>query len=64
MKNIDLNPGGLIGGLLCGGIAAAIIFSNDDANKAGRSAKLAILALIVGATVGNFLWGKVFPKDQ
>lgn len=65
MKNIELNPGGIIGALLCAGITAAVIFSNVDVNDAGRGAyKMPIVALCGGAFAGNFLWGKMFKKDK
>lgn len=65
MKNFDLNVGGLIGALLFGGIAGALVFTNIDVEKAGRGAyRFPIIALIVGAVVGNFLWGLVFNKDK
>ncbi|MBX3451217.1 MAG: hypothetical protein KF777_16745 [Planctomycetaceae bacterium] len=63
MNNIDLNLGGLIGALACGGIAAAIVFSTLDTTNSGRGPyKLVIFALIGGALAGNFLWGLVFKK--
>lgn len=65
MKNVDLNPGGFIGALVCGGIAAAITFSNFDVNTAGRGTyRLPILAVIGGAFAGNFLWGVIVKKDS
>jgi hypothetical protein len=67
MKNIDLNPGGLIGALACAGIYAAIvfpsvdIFSSVDITKTGYwPYKLMVFALIGGAFAGNFLWGLFF----
>jgi hypothetical protein len=63
VKNIDLNPGGLIGALACGGITAAVVFSSIDAADTGRGPyKFIIFALIGGAFAGNFLWGLVFKK--
>lgn len=66
MKNIDLNAGAVIGALACGGIAAAVIFSNvDQAADTGRGPyKFIVLALIGGAYAGNFLWGLVFKKRE
>jgi hypothetical protein len=65
MKNIDLNIGGLIGALACGGIAAAIVFSTLDTANSGRGPyKLVIFALIGGAFAGNFLWGLIFKKPK
>ena len=63
MNNIDLNIGGLIGALVCGGIAAAIVFSTLETTNSGRGPfKLIIFALIGGAFAGNFLWRLVFKK--
>ncbi len=65
MGNVNLNPGGLIGALVCGGIAAAVVFTTVDLNSAGRGVyKLPILALIGGAVGGNLLWAAVFKKDE
>ncbi len=65
MKNIDLNAGGLIGALACGGIAAAIVFSTMEmGNNGRRPSKLVISALIGGAFVGNYIWGIVFKKPE
>ncbi len=63
MKNINLNAGGVIGSLACGGIAAVVVFSNVDPADTGRGPyRLIILALIGGAFAGNFLWGLVFKR--
>jgi hypothetical protein len=65
MKNVELNPGGLIGALLCGGIAGGVIFSMVDVEQAGRGAyQLPVAALVGGAFAGNFLWGKVFKRED
>ena len=65
MKNIDLNPGGLIGALACAGVYAAIVFSSVDIAASGpRPIKLITLPLIGGAFAGNFLWGLVFKKPK
>jgi hypothetical protein len=65
MQNIDLNIGGLIGALACGGIAAGIVFANLDTTDSDRGPyKLIILALVAGAFAGNFLWGIVFKKPK
>lgn len=65
MKSIDLNIGGVIGALACGGIAGAIVFSTVDATNSGRGPyKLMILAVVGGAFAGNFLWGLVFKKPK
>ncbi len=65
MKNINLNPGGLIGAFACMGIAAAIVFSSVDITQSGSwPFRVTVLALIGGAFAGNFLWGLVFKKPK
>jgi phosphate/sulfate permease len=65
MENIDLNPGGLIGALVCAGVYAAIVFSSVDIAESGsRPIKLIIVPLIGGAFAGNFLWRLVFKKPK
>lgn len=63
MQNINLNIGGLIGALGCGGIAAVIVFTTMDA-QTRTGPKLIIVAVIAGAFAGNFLWGLVFKKSE
>jgi len=63
MKNMNLNPGGLIGALIGGGIVAYFVFRNIDINTAGRgSYRAPMFGLIGGAFAGNFVWGKLFKK--
>ncbi len=65
MKNIDLNAGGVIGGVIAAGIAAAIIFAVMDVAGRGKGPyRLIMLALIGGAILGNFLWGRFFKKSK
>jgi hypothetical protein len=65
MNNIELNVGGVIGALGCGGVAAAVVFSTVDPATSGRGPfKFCILALIAGAFVGNWLWGLLFKKSK
>jgi hypothetical protein len=57
VKNIDLNLGGVIGALACGGIAAALVLPNIDPRNTGRGPyQLVVLALVGGAFAGNLLW--------
>ncbi len=65
MQNFNLNPGGIIGGIVGAGIAAAAIFSLLDGvqneGRAGRGPwKLIAFAAFGGAFAGNFLWGQIF----
>lgn len=62
MKNFDLNAGGLIGGLALGGITGFIVFNDPDIG--GKAGSLSIVALIVGAFVGNIAWGLIFRKPE
>lgn len=65
MKNIDLNPGGFIGAVLAGGIAAAFLFTNGDPQSAVKGkVKLCVICLAGGAFAGNFLWGLIFKKPD
>ncbi|QDT44953.1 hypothetical protein Pan241w_50700 [Gimesia alba] len=65
MENINLNLGGVIGAIVCGGIAAAIIFSTVDLKNGKRPQfQLITLGLIGGAFVGNYLWGRIFKKPE
>ena len=64
MKNINLNPGGLIGAIGCGGIAALILYVIINAGTPPEKLPLKLLFLgpvIGGAFAGNFLWALVFP---
>lgn len=62
---MDLNVGGLIGALVAGAVAGVIVFTTVDLENAGRNAyRLPIYALIGGAVAGNFLWSKLFPRDE
>lgn len=59
---MDLNPGGIIGGLLGGGIVGAIVLPGIDPNNTSRGVyRLPIFGVIGGAILGNYLWGLVFP---
>ena len=64
MKNMDLNPGGFIGALICGGAVGAFLFLTLEGppENGRRIGKFAIGALIGGAFAGNYLWGIIFSK--
>ncbi len=60
----NLNIGGLIGALVCGGIVGVIVFMTfDPTHTSRRPFKLVILAVIGGAVGGNFLWRKLIQKS-
>ena len=62
--NGELNPGGIIGGVVCFVAAGWFVWINlDDPENFGRSeARVPIIALIVGAFVGTVLWSFVFKR--
>ena len=58
MSNFNLNPGGIICGLLGGVGAGVYLYSNtDDAQRIG---KLVVACIVGGAVAGNFIWGLIF----
>ncbi len=65
MKNIQLNPGGLIGAvvLLAAVIAIAVLTSNPD-DVGGRVGGFGVVGLFLGAFGGNVLWDRWFPKSK
>jgi hypothetical protein len=58
VKNIDLNPGGLVGAIASGGITALVAYSYFDPG-ADAPARLFVYSVIGGAFAGNFLWSLV-----
>jgi len=63
VENFNINPGGIIGALVCGGIAGAFLFLNADAASSRRGpGRLVVLAVIGGAVAGNYLWKLAFKK--
>mgnify|MGYP001581612891 CR=1 FL=1 len=63
MKNIELNLGGLLGGVMCffWGVALSMILvpNNENASEFGE---VIVFAVIAGAFTGNFLWDRIFKK--
>lgn len=61
MKNIDLNLGGLLGGVMCfiGSVALSMLLvtSNENASEYGE---FVVLAVIAGAFTGNYLWERIW----
>jgi hypothetical protein len=62
MKNMNLNAGGVVGGLLGAGAGAAYLYWKGDTQV--RSAKLVTACVAGGAFAGNFVWGFVFPPKE
>ena len=61
---MDLNPGGLVGGLVGAGAGIALMYVASQADGSQPRGKGLILFVTVGAFVGNFVWGKVFAKKN
>ena len=64
MKNMNLNPGGIVGALDCGVAVGVIAFMALGIDHPRRPAKLAILGVIGGAVAGNVLWGLIFKRPN
>ncbi|MCS7014628.1 MAG: hypothetical protein RMI91_14595 [Gemmatales bacterium] len=64
MKNIVLNPGGILGALALGGLAAVFVFMNIEKRDGNPRTKIIVLAIIGGAFAGNFLWDLLFKKHE
>ena len=69
MKNIELNVGGLIGAIACGGIAALILYlkfaSAPELPKNGGPIKSVFLGSVIGgAFAGNFLWERIVKRSK
>lgn len=62
--NINLNAGGIVGGLLSCLAAFVGVFMIADPMDDHGMYRLVIVALIGGAFAGNFLWGLAFKKAE
>jgi hypothetical protein len=60
MNNIHLNPGGVIGGLVCPIVVFVVLFTPNG--KYELLSKLVVGAVVGGAIVGNWTWGKLFQR--
>jgi uncharacterized protein YcfJ len=60
MRNINLNPGGLIGAIVGGILGGVVGFTSQEGD--GRIIRIAIAALFLGAYAGNFVWGRFISK--
>jgi hypothetical protein len=61
--NVNLNAGGILGGLLGAGIAFAVIFSGDPGYERWMK-RLVIGLVVVGAVGGNWLWALVVRRPR
>ena len=65
MTNRKLNFGGIFGGLVGAGAAAAVLYLlSKNAAAPLRVARLVILAALGGAALGNWIWKLASPADQ
>ena len=62
MKNVNLNPGGIIGGLLAAGLCAGGMFAWDGA-ASRRVGRVVVFAAFAGGVAGNWLWGFIYPES-
>ena len=62
MTNMNLNPGGILCGLLGAGIAVYLMFTTGDGEGGRRQGRGLFLVFVVGgAFAGNFVWNLIFP---
>lgn len=65
MKNIHLNPGGVIGAvLLMAALIVTTVLTSSPDNVGSRVGGFVVVALFLGAFVGNYLWDRLFPKSK
>lgn len=65
MKNMRLNPGGVIGAILLMAtvIVMAILLSSRE-TVGSRIGSFGVIGLFLGAFGGNYLWEHWFPKNK
>ncbi|QDU58518.1 hypothetical protein [Aeoliella mucimassa] len=58
---MNLNAGGIVGGLAGAAIAIAVLFLafEPDTSRNRGMGKLVVLGVVAGAAAGNFLWDLV-----
>lgn len=63
---INLNPGGFLGALLpiAAGVIVVLMGSGTNGEAARLLGRSVIAAVVVGAYVGNFLWGRFVAKPK
>jgi hypothetical protein len=65
MKNISLNPGGVIGAvLLTAAVIVTVVLTSSPNDIGSRVGGFGVPALFVGAFGGNYLWDHLFPKSK
>ena len=65
MTNRKLNFGGIFGGLVCGGAAAAVFYLLSRNGAAPlRAIRMVILAALGGAALGNWIWRLALPTEH
>jgi hypothetical protein len=66
MPNINLNAGGIVGALVCGGALAGLlflVFGADERLPKGIAMAL-VFGVVVGGLAGNFLWSSLFGASS
>jgi hypothetical protein len=64
VKNITLNPGGVIGAALLVAAVVTVVLLTASGNVGGHIGRFGVLALFLGAFGGNYLWERLFTKRE
>jgi hypothetical protein len=65
MKNINLNPGGLIGAvLMLAAVMITVVLTSSPNNIGGLIGGIGVPALFLGAFGGNYIWGRLVKKRE
>ena len=65
MKNIRLNPGGVMGALLLtSALTVTVLLTSNPDDVGRRVGGFGVLAVFLGAYGGNYLWDRLFPKSK
>lgn len=65
MKNINLNPGGVIGAiLLLAAVIVTVVLVSDPDTVGRRAGGFGVFAVFLGAAGGNYVWERMFREDK
>lgn len=65
MKDISLNPGGLIGAvLMIAAVVTTVVLTSSTSNIGSRIGGFGVPALFLGAFGGNYIWDRLFSKRE